>query len=314
MSPDVLPMDPRRAEYAARFNRVLDFIQAHLAEPMALERLATVACFSPCHFHRLFHGWMGETIHDYIFRLRVERAAVQLLYNPGMSITEIALGCGFSSSSTFARAFKAFHGISASEFRKNRKPDRKGWKAAAPPSGASWGTADGFGPFREFPMTMELQVDVKQLSPIPVAYVRHVGPYKGNAALFEKLFGRLCGWAGPRGLLGPGARFLSIYHDNPEITEAQRLRLDVALQVPAETRVEGEIRRQTLEGGAYAMARVKVPPERYMEAWDSLMGGWLPSSGYQPDDRPCFEIYHNDPKTDPEGLHDVELCLAVRPL
>jgi AraC family transcriptional regulator len=62
------------------------------------------------------------------------------------------------------------------------------------------------------------------------------------------------------------------------------------------------------------MARVKIPPEGYMEAWDSLMGGWLPSSGYQPDDRPCFEIYHNDPKTDPEGLHDVELCLAVRPL
>jgi DNA gyrase inhibitor GyrI len=33
-----------------------------------------------------------------------------------------------------------------------------------------------------------------------------------------------------------------------------------------------------------------------------------------PDDRPCFEFTLNDPKTDPEGMHDVEICLAVKPL
>jgi AraC family transcriptional regulator len=105
MPSEMLATDPRRTEYAARFNRVLDYIQAHLPEAMDLETLASVACFSPYHFHRLFHGWMGETLHDFIFRLRVERAATQLVYNPGKSITEIALDCGFSSSSTFARAF-----------------------------------------------------------------------------------------------------------------------------------------------------------------------------------------------------------------
>ena len=114
MPSDAFALEPRRAEYAARFNRVVDYIQEHLSEPMDLETLAGVACFSPFHFHRLFHGWMGETIHHFLFRLRVERAAVQLVYNPGKSITEIALDCGFSSSATFARAFKSFHGRSAS--------------------------------------------------------------------------------------------------------------------------------------------------------------------------------------------------------
>jgi AraC family transcriptional regulator len=127
--------DSRRAEYAARFNRVVDHIQAQLAEPLDLETLAGVACFSPCHFHRLFHGWMGETIHDFIVRLRVERAAAQLAYDPAKSVTAIALDCGFSSSATFARAFKAFHGVSASEWRNNRKigqADRKNCKADGP--------------------------------------------------------------------------------------------------------------------------------------------------------------------------------------
>lgn len=316
MRPESSLLDPRRAEYIARFNRVVDHIQSHLAEPMDLATLASVACFSTYHFHRLFHGWMGETIHDFIFRLRVERAATQLVYNPRKSITEIALDCGFSSSSTFARAFRTFHGMSASEWRnrKIRKTDRKPCQAGSLPGAASLGTTDGLGPFRELPMTMNLQVEVKQLAPMPVAYVRAVGPYQGNAALFERLFGQLCGWAGPRGLLGPEAQFLCIYHDNPDITEVEKLRLDVAMTVPESTKVEGEIGKQKLEGGAYAVARVKVHPNQYMEAWDALMGGWLPSSGYQPDERPCFEISLNDPKTDPEGMHHVDICLAVKPL
>ena len=50
--------------------------------------------------------------------------------------------------------------------------------------------------------TMKAEVEVKELPERHVAYVRHVGPYAGNGALFEDLFGRLCRWAGPRGLLG----------------------------------------------------------------------------------------------------------------
>lgn len=310
-----LPLDPRRAEYAARFNRVVDHIQAHLGEPLDLATLASVACFSPFHFHRLFHGWMGETIHDFIFRLRVERAATQLLYNPRKSITEIALDCGFSSSSTFARGFRAFHGMSASAWRQDRKirkTERKDGQAGTPLGSASLGTADGFGPNRE--PFMNLNVEVKPLPPMEVAYLRHVGPFQGDAALFGRLFGRLCAWAGPRNLLGPGTRFLSIYHDNPEITDAQKLRLDVAITVADTTAVDGEVGRQRLEGGNYAVARVRILPEQYLETWDALMGGWLPSSGYQPDDRPCFEFTLNNPETDPEGMHDVELCLAVKPL
>jgi AraC family transcriptional regulator len=305
--------DHGRAEYAVRFNRVVDHIQAHLDEPLDLETLAEVACFSPCHFHRLFHGWMGETIHDFIFRLRVERAAAQLVYNSRKSITEIALDCGFSSSSTFARAFRAFHGVSASEWRK----DRKKCKAEGPGRTASLGSRDEHGPYREHLSNMNLQVKLRQLPPLHVAYVRHVGSFQENSALFERLFDRIRRWAGPRGLLDlASARLLSVHHDNPEmeITEVGKLRLDAAITIPAGTRVDGEICKQRLEGGPYAVTRVRIHAKQYMEAWDALMSEWLPSSGYQPDDRPCMEIYLNEPTTDPEGLHDVEICLAVKPL
>jgi AraC family transcriptional regulator len=153
-----------------------------------------------------------------------------------------------------------------------------------------------------------------------VAYIRHVGSYQQNAALFERLFGKLRGWAGPRGLLAHPVRFLSVHHDNPEmaITAAHKLRMDAALALPltlpGPVRVDGEISRQRLQGGAYAVTRVRIRPEQYMQAWDALMSEWLPGSGCQPDDRPCLEIYLNEPADDPEGMHEVELCLAVKPL
>ena len=53
-----------------------------------------------------------------------------------------------------------------------------------------------------------------------VAYIRNVGNYIENSALFEKLFGQLCGWAGPKGLLGQSdMSMLSVYYDDPKKTE-----------------------------------------------------------------------------------------------
>lgn len=293
--------DPRRAEYAARFNRVVDHIQAHLGEPMDLETLAGVACFSPYHFHRLFRGWMGETLHDFIFRLRVERASAQLAYSPRKTISEVALDCGFSSPATFARAFRTFHGMSASEWRRHRHP--------YPPP-----VQDGTGTPRGRVFSMPLKVEVRHLPPRPVAYIRHVGPYQEDAALFAWFQERIRGWARERGLLLPAARLLSITHDAPEITDAQKLRLDVAITVPEGTIGGGEIGTRVLAGGTYAVARARIQTNQFIEAWDTLMGGWMPSSGYQPDDRPRFEFYLNEPVADPDGWIEVEICLAVRPM
>ena len=49
--------------------------EAHLDEELTLEKLAAVAAFSPFHFHRVFAAITGETLSDFIRRIRLERAA-----------------------------------------------------------------------------------------------------------------------------------------------------------------------------------------------------------------------------------------------
>ena len=162
---------------------------------------------------------------------------------------------------------------------------------------------------------MNRVVEVKELPEITLAYVRYVGPYKGDGQLFERLFNKLFQWAGSRNLLRfPDTKTIIIYHDNPDITDESKLRVSVCVSVPADTAVDGEIGKMILPAGKYAMARFELSDDEYQEAWDWVYGTWLPESGYQPDDRPCFEMYYNDPKTHPEGKSIVDICVGVKPL
>lgn len=321
-----------RSEYLHRINRVIDYIDNHLADPLTLDELASIANFSPYHFHRIFGALLGETLNQFILRLRLEKSASLLLQDPKESITSVALDCGFSSSATFARSFKDYFKMSASEWRSGRHDEyRKNCKTnhnirqSLDKDRKEYDVSTRYINGNQRKQTWRIQmkqksklnadVEVKNLDPMTVAYVRHVGPYKQDSALFERLFEQLCTWAGPRDLMGlPNTKFLSVYHDNPEITEEAKLRLSVCITVPAETEVSGEIGKMEIPGGKYAVAHFEIGSDQFEDAWNAVYGGWLPESGYQPDDRPCFEDCVGDPKEHPEGKHLVDIHVPVKPL
>jgi AraC family transcriptional regulator len=319
-----------RAEYLARIHRAQDYIERNLSAPLSLEDVSAAARFSPFHFHRVFSAVTGETLYQFISRLRLEKAACKLCQNPEQSITEIALDSGFSSSATFARAFRAHYGRSASDFRTTgvmlgpgmTPQDSKNCKPLSKPGKAG---DEGFEDTPDVPITGPLprsiimpvaakSVVVEVTDCITVAYVRHVGPYAGDDALFGRLFGQLMTWAGPRGLLGPNVKSLTIYHDNPDITEATKLRISCCVSVPPGTKAEGEVGVLELPKDKYAKAVFEISPEEYGGAWQWFMAEWMPGSGYQPSDGACYELYLNDPKSHPEGKHVVQLTMPVKPL
>jgi AraC family transcriptional regulator len=158
-------------------------------------------------------------------------------------------------------------------------------------------------------------IEVRDLPAKTLAYLRHVGPYAGDAALFDRLWGQFCQWAGPRGVLArPGAEAMCVYHDNTDVTEEAKLRISLGFTVAPGTPTEPPINLLEIPAGKYVVARYELDPKYYGAAWAYVMGSWMPASGYQPDDRPCYEAFLNDPKSHPEGKHIVELCVGVKPL
>jgi AraC family transcriptional regulator len=310
-----------RREYERRINRVIDHVQAHLGGELTLERLAEVAAFSPFHFHRVFAAITGETLSDFIRRVRLERAAGALISLPETSIIEIALRYGFSSAATFARAFKAHFGMSATQWRSggaqqwreanrdqsNRKPrqaERKNRKASVKRIGHRGATGhEG----------RAMRVEIREIPRYRIAYMRHVGPY-GTRGGISVLWTSLWRWIRGRDLRHPGMLTVGIGHDAPGIVAREKLRYDAGLIVGDDFKPDRAIDVADLPGGKYAVAIFQGSAAVISEAWSKLYTAWLPGSGYQPEDRPRLELRREHNLRLPPDHLRCELCLPIRSL
>ncbi|MEO6664044.1 MAG: AraC family transcriptional regulator [Rubrivivax sp.] len=99
-----------------RLRQVLDYIEAHLADDLALSDLAAVAVISPFHFCRAFHLATGLSPYRYLNQRRLETARV-LLLTTSASLEEVRLACGFSSKRQFGVLFKKTMGSGPKRFR-----------------------------------------------------------------------------------------------------------------------------------------------------------------------------------------------------
>ena len=104
---------------ARQLQRVIDCIQDQPAQQLTLPVLADQAGYSPAHFARLFTRTTGETPHQCVLRLRLERAQ-QLLAATELSLAHIAGACGFADQSSFTRAFKHALGVTPRAYRRER--------------------------------------------------------------------------------------------------------------------------------------------------------------------------------------------------
>lgn len=106
-----------QADYKGRINRVFEFIDKNLEQNLSLNMLSKIAFFSPFHFHRVFKFVTGETLNEYVTRLRIEKSALDLLHK-NITLTHIAHKYGFGDNSSYSKAFKKYFGVSPTQFKK----------------------------------------------------------------------------------------------------------------------------------------------------------------------------------------------------
>jgi len=274
-------------DYSRRIERVVDHIADHLDEPLDLERLAAVACFSPYHFHRIYRAMTGETAADTLRRLRLNHAAGELVQ--GLApLTAIAEQAGYRSIAAFTRAFRASYGVPPAAYRRQGR--------LVPPS-----------PLPTDPETAMYDVSIRTLSPVRLIALRHGGSYLEIGATFERLFA----WAAGRGLMGPQTRAIGVYYDDPDGTPAAALRSDAGITIDADVALEDGLRLLEVPGGRHAVLHHKGPYAELNNAYRWLYRDWLPASGEQCADRPIFEEYLNNPRALPPEEWLTDICLPV---
>lgn len=308
------PVPPASQDYVERVNRAIDHVSRHLAEPLRLEEVARAACFSPFHFHRVFRALLGETLQQFVKRSRLERALRRMSHEPDTPLTEIALAVGFGSSSDFSRSFKQRYGVPPSLFdlstwRDSRRGDLQDLLEAHGPG--TIGTPEGAEalgyarlPVGENPDGFE--VELVDLPPRRMAYLRVLDPYRTPGVLEGSQ--RMLAWAEARGLAE--GRWYGYQWEDPEVVDLADCRYDIALEV-ADHQPDGEIGRFDFPAMRVAQVEVRGGIDLELRALDWLFGTWLPTSGWVPDEQPCFEAWIGRPFAHGTEHFELEVQLPV---
>ena len=100
-----------------RIQKARDYIHTSLDQEITLSDLENLLGISQYHFIRLFKSAVGIPPYQYILQQRIKAAKRLLLAQTNLSITDVAMQCGFSSSSHFSRSFQKLVGISPRVYR-----------------------------------------------------------------------------------------------------------------------------------------------------------------------------------------------------
>ncbi len=293
-------------EYERRINRAIDFLRANMDRSVKLDELAKIACFSEFHFHRIFRLLLGETVSDLTRRFRLEKAARLLRYSDH-NITHIALDSGFSSSATFARAFRAEYEIAPSEFRKSGEIKKSKIRKEL------FDKNEYLLPMSKEERRAAFPIRLLDMPARHVAYIRIVDAFKQERVLAALT--TLIEWSRSKNRLYDGTLFgMSI--DDPHVTPKHLYRYEVCIagSTPIEGGSESVIATMSMPAMRYAVTRVTGDIRKVATGWDYLFRDWLIQSDYEPEHAPALEIFLDKERATDWSRFELDLCLPIKKL
>jgi AraC-like DNA-binding protein len=237
------------------------YINQNLEKDLPLSSLAKRVGLSPFHFHRKFGAYFGESLHQHIKRLRLERAAYALTHQ-STPVRQIARDSGYKTVSAFSHAFSGFAGESPTRYRtlsSGRRVESGSVRVQEP----AW---------------------IGSLPPLEMGFVRALGTGHGPQRSIREAIDQIGGLIGALPIPGRGQdpadsphpdrfAFIAVTSDLYGVSNGGDYRLDVGLEsarVPVD-RV-GALGIQTLPGGRYARFDFRCNPS---ETIDHCLGAAL---------------------------------------
>ncbi len=262
-----------KESYHQRIKRVVDYMHNHLDSSLSSEKLAEIACLSPFHWHRIYQSITHETPAATLRRLRLSRAAHELI-NTNTTIDRIAKKAGYSNVDSFTRRFGSDFDLSPLAYRTRGKLVEQLNQQ----------------PTKEH-LTM-YDVDISQQAAFNLATIDHKGDYMEIGAVFEKLI--IIGLQ--HQLLTTDTKMMGIYYDNPDEVPTTQLRSKAGFSIPSPQLAPEGTHITPINGGKYATIIHKGAYADLKNAYDWLFGVWLINSEETPADRPVMEEYLNNPR------------------
>ncbi|WED22907.1 AraC family transcriptional regulator [Vibrio sp. JC009] len=269
----------KQSQKVSRINDVLYHIHQDISRELPAAELARIAAYSEQHFHRIFKEVVGESIHQYIRRTRIEYAANQLMFDSGATVLDIANRAGFQSVSSFSRAFKTVFEVSPGEWRKADRENSEKPYLSEPEIAAG------------YRRIVSDDIPEPQIVEVPerfVAYVRHLGYNRSirNAWLLLKA------WAGSEGR--DFSSQYGLHHSNPAWVDLDKCRYVACIEIDSPLKQRGVVNQMSIPGGLYAKFRFTGKYGELLPQISRIQDLWLPESGFKMKSTPAYVHYHKN--------------------
>lgn len=282
--------ESNRVIYQQNLNLVIDYIHNNLDQKIDIKTLAEISCFSPFHFHRITRALLGEPIGAYISRTRIETAAKMLGYSTS-SIETIAYNVGFETPSSLSKAFKNHFGVSPSHYRTDKHHIIKTMNI----------------------MKTTLNIKKPKITTIEdkqCLYYRMHGAYQtlDYAEAWQKLWNEVK----TQKLFTAGIQGIGQSHDDPNVTEDDKIRYDACLVIHKDAKPNGDVGVKTLKGGKFAVFQYQGSYTNFPQVYDYIFNEWLMNNDYELRDESAREHYRNDPRRTEEQKLKTDIYLPIK--
>ncbi len=270
-------------------SRSIEYIMQHLDEEITIEDVADYCHFSKYYFSRIFKAETGESIYAFIKRLKMEQSALRLKIEKYRSITDIGFDYGYSPSN-YSSVFKKHHRISPAEFRKRINATNVHHPFYTD-------NLTRLKAFEEY----DRHISIQELDDWFVIYERYIGNYSNldkNWGEFIEKYKRY---------LTEDTLLIERSYDDPSITKVEQCLYDICMTVDKNCSLDNVT---VIQGGKFAVYRFEGLIKEIFAVYQGIFIIWLPSSGYEIDDRYGLDIYR---EVNCEKMYVVmDICIPVK--
>jgi len=262
--------------YQQRLNSVFNYINDHLNDSLSVEELSQVAHFSKYHFHRQFSEYTGISVIKYVQLMRLKRASYQLAFRGHERVIDIAMDAGFENAESFSRAFKKMFGQTPSQFRKN--PEWEAWCE-------KYQFLNKERVHRMITGKHNQQVNLIEFKETKVAVLEH----RGAPERVSDSVRHFIQWRKQNNLSPKISETYNIVYDDPATTAPEKYRIDICASVNNDVKENlYRVITKIIPYSRCAVLRHIGPDDNIGASFNYLYATWLPESGEELRDFPCF--------------------------
>ena len=277
-------------------NYVMNYIYKYIDTDINIDELSVELNMSKFHLHRIFKDEFGKNIYESIKSIRLQKASNLLITNKYSTITQIANMCGYSSQTSFLRAFKERFLMTPKEWKNG------GYKEYSTSNVKKFYETNNEVDFSN------IEPSIEKMPQIETYYIRHQGYDKS----IKKVWQKLQTWIYTNEI--DNYKQIALHHDNPIITPLNECQYIATVSIDTyKKEIENlSLPKLIIPKGIYAKFSLKGKYGDVIKLIQWVYHSWLIESGYETTTNPSYTIYHKNHFLSSDEEFDLDFYLPIK--